>query len=143
MRPLSPLGDRQSESIGVNQSQGDCMQREIPILAEMPKPARADDNLVGRAGDLLAAVQMCVQLSGLSNEAICERMGIDPGHWTRMMQGRASLQLRKLPDLMRICGNLAPLQYLAREMGFDLYEDARAKRRAELEAELARLKDAA
>jgi hypothetical protein len=115
------------------------MQRELPILSEMPRPARADDNLVVRAGDLLAAVQMCVQLSGLSNETICERLAIDPGHWTRMMQGRASLQLKKLPALMRICGNLAPLQWLAQEMGFDLYEDAKAKRKAELLAELDRL----
>ena len=119
------------------------MQRQLPILSEMPRPARADDNLVSHAGDLLAAVQMCVQLSGLSNETICERMGIDPGHWTRMMQGRASLQLRKLPALMRVCGNLAPLQYLAREMGYDLYEDAKAKRKAELVAELAKLESAA
>ena len=119
------------------------MQREIPILMEMQRPARADEHLVSRAGDLLAAVQMCVQLSGLSNETICERLAIDPGHWTRMMQGRASLQLRKLPDLMRICGNLAPLQWLCKEMGFDLYEDAKAKRKAELQAELARLENVA
>jgi transcriptional regulator with XRE-family HTH domain len=119
------------------------MQREIPILAEMQRPTRADEHLVSRAGDLLGAVQMCVQLSGLSNEAICERMGIDPGHWTRMMQGRASLQLRKLPALMRICGNLAPLQWLASEMGFDLYEDAKAKRKAELLAELASMEKVA
>jgi hypothetical protein len=115
------------------------MQREIPLLAAMPRPSHSAPALIGKAGDLLAAVQMCVQLSGLSNEAICDRLGIDPGHWTRMMQGRASLQLKKLPDLMRVCGNLAPLQYLAREMGFDLYEDAKAKRKAELVAELARL----
>jgi hypothetical protein len=56
---------------------------------------------------------------------------------------RASLPLRKLPDLMRLCGNLAPLQWLARSMGFDMYEDAKSKRRAELQEELARLKRAA
>lgn len=119
------------------------MQREIPILSEMPRPARVDESLVAHAGDLLVAVQMCVQLSGLSNETICDALAIDPGHWTRMMQGRASLPLRKLPDLMRLCGNLAPLQWLNRSMGFDMYEDAKSKRRAELQEELARLERAA
>ena len=143
MRPLCRLGIVNPSQSASTIRKWAVMQREIPILSAVPRPTRADDALVGHAGDMLAAVQMCVQLSGLSNEAICERLGIDPGHWTRMMQGRASLQLRKLPELMRICGNLAPLQYLAREMGYDLYEDAKAKRRAELQAELARLEGAA
>lgn len=115
------------------------MQREIPMFSVTRKPAAIGPELVDHAGDMLDAVRLCVQLSNLSNETICDALGIDPGHWTRMMQGRASLQLRKLPDLMRVCGNLAPLQYLAREMGYELFADAKAQRRAELEAELAAL----
>lgn len=115
------------------------MQREMPWLVECKKPDMAPAELVARCKDRLEAIQLCVQLSRLSNERICEALGIDRGHWTRMMQGRAWFPDPLSVSLMRLCGNLAPLQYEAQALGYELYEDAKSKRKAELQEELARL----
>lgn len=56
-----------------------------------------------------------------------------------MMQGQAHFPTNKLTDLMRTCGNYAPMQYLSQAMGFELFEDAKSKRREELRSELAQL----
>lgn len=115
------------------------MQREMPWLAATKKPEKAPAELVERCANRLEAIQLCVQLSKLSNERICLALGIDKGHWTRMMQGRAWFPDPLSVDLMRLCGNLAPLQYEAWALGYELYEDAKAKRKQELQEELARL----
>ena len=52
------------------------------------------------------------------------------------MQGRAHFPTRKRLALMRLCGNLAPIQFEASRAGLTVYEDAKAKRKAELLAEL-------
>ena len=118
------------------------MQREMPLLSIAPAPARAPDYLVGAPRGLLQAVRVCINTSGLSDEAVCSHLGIDKGHFSRMLHGRANLPLDKLGDLMRLTGSLLPLQVLAHEMGCEVFADAKAQRRAELQAELALLDEA-
>ncbi len=118
-------------------------QREMPWLSEMRRPQMADAALVNNRRDMLEAVQLCVQLSGEKNEALRQSLSVTKGHFTKIMQGAASLPLRKLPALMRQAGNIAPLQWLAHEMGYELQEVSKTARIAELESLLAKLKDAA
>lgn len=118
-------------------------QREMPLVGEVKKAQLADWELVKARKNRLHAIQLCVQLSGLSNEAICDKLGIDNGHFTRMMRGRAHFPDAKSVDLMTLCGNFAPLQYEAWACGFDLQERAKDTRIKELESELARLRGAA
>lgn len=119
------------------------MQREIPILGEARKPVMAPAELVSLCKNRLDAIRLCVHLSGYSNETLCELLGIDRGHWTRMMQGRAYFPDTKSIDLMTVCGNLAPMQYEAFAMGYVLSQDAKESRKAELLAELKKLEEAA
>ena len=119
------------------------MQREISILSAVERPKPADAYLVNAATDLCHAVRLAIQIARLSDTTVCETLGIDKGHFSRMMKGKANLPLNKLPDLMVQCGTLLPVQVMAKQMGLQVYEDPTAKRRAELEAELARLREVA
>lgn len=99
-------------------------QQELrPLLgAVRSKPVLIDWSLIARCEDELAAIQLCVHLSRLSNEAIAFKLGIDKGHWSRIMQGRGHLPARKRTQLMSICGNLAPAQYDCMKFGFKMQE---------------------
>lgn len=118
------------------------MQRMLPILNTLPDVANAPDELVGHCKSGHEAVQLCVQLSHFSHEAICERLGIDKGHWSRIMQGRAHFPTDKRVALMRLCGNRAPLQYEAHELGLDLVEHNREDLIRTLQARVDRLEAA-
>lgn len=127
--------DSQRNSTGVH-------QRQIPLLAEARTPELVDPALIERLDSEDEAILLCVHLSRLSHEAVCSRLGIDKGHWSRILQGRAHFPTRKRLSLMQLCGNLAPIQYEALRSGLSLYESPRAKRKAELLQELERLEAA-
>ena len=97
--------DKVGQSTSVN-------QRQIPILSEVQPPTAVEDDLIARCENMMGAVHLCIHLSRLSHERICECLGIDKGHWSRMMQGRAHFPLNKLTALEGLCSNLAPTQYL-------------------------------
>ena len=118
-------------------------QREMPMLGEPRRPKMAPWELVKVCKDELDAIRLCVQLSRLSNEALAARLGIDKGHWSRIMQGRAHFPSQKKLSLMHECGNYAPLQFVSWACGFDLQERAKDARIRELEAELERVRGAA
>ena len=59
------------------------------------------------------------------------------------MQDRAHFPDAKSCDLMRLCGNIAPMQYEAHAMGYELAHDEKAERVRQLKSELAALAAAA
>jgi hypothetical protein len=116
-------------------------QRQLPsMLGAMPMPSMVEPQWLASCESLLQAIHLCIHLSKLPHYAIAERLGIDKGHWTRMMQAQAHFPTNKLTELMSLCGNYAPMQWLAGATGFQLYEDPKAKREAELLAELASIR---
>jgi hypothetical protein len=119
------------------------MQREMPFLGQCKKGQMVNEELIRQCRHRLDAIRLCIQLSGLSNEYIGECLGIDKGHFTRIMQGKAWFPDTKSIDLMTLCGNYAPLQYEAWATGFELFKDAKAQRLQELKAEIAALEAAA
>ena len=119
------------------------MQREMPFLSSTDAPKAAPVELVAACRHRLDAIRLCVQLSRLPLSRVCDEMGIDPGHMTRIMQGRAHFPDSKSCDLMRLCGNIAPMQYEAHAMGWSLTHDEKAERVRILKAELAALEVAA
>ena len=119
------------------------MQREMPFLGEAKKSQLVADSLIHQCRNRLDAIRLCVQLSSLSNEYIAEQLGIDKGHFSRIMQGKAWFPDTKSIDLMTLCGNFAPMQYEAWATGFELFKDTKAQRKAELLEELAKLEAAA
>lgn len=110
-----------------------------PELALSRRPDRVSVplELVMRQQTFSNAIQLCVQLSGLDDKEVYMTLGIDAGHWSRVMKGDAHFPVNKLPDLMDLCGNEAPLMWFANQRGYGLVLlKSEAERRAE-EAESA------
>lgn len=106
-------------------------------------PQMVSVELISKCRNRLDAIRLCVQLSGFSNEHLADSLNIDPGHWSRIMQGRANFPDAKSVELMTLCGNVAPMQYESFALGFHLSVDSVEARKAELRAELAELEKAA
>ncbi len=117
----------------------------MPGLAPAPRkhldegPRKVEDALLRTCSTTLDAIHLCIHLSKLPHYVIAEKLGVDRGHWTRMMQSQAHFPTNKITDLQRLCGNWAVLQFQNMEAGFEMYEDAKAKRKEELRRELERL----
>lgn len=114
-------------------------QQQLAILAEAGRPTNADGDWISRCDTMLDAIHLCIHLSRIPHYAIAEQLGIDKGHWARMLQSQAHFPPNKLVPLMNICGNYAPVQWLAQKTGHELFKDAKAARKAELLAELAEI----
>lgn len=111
------------------------------FLGEARRPDYVEQKLLGQCETLLQAIHLCVHMSRLPHYAIAEKLGIDRGHWTRMMQGQAHFPTNKVTALMQLCGNYAPLQWLARSAGQEIAIDQRELRRQQLRRELAELEE--
>lgn len=111
----------------------------MPMLAAMEKPVAVDENLIRQCDTLLDAILLCVNMSRYTHGRIRDMLGIDKGHWSRIMTGQANFPTNKLRDLAVVCRNLAPLQWLSHSLGVDLVLDKREQRKAELLRELALL----
>ena len=115
------------------------LQQEMPLLGEVRRPELVADELIRACRHRLDAIRLCVHLSGMSNDELARRLGIDPGHWTRIMQGRAWFPDPKSVDLMHLCGNYAPLQYEAQACKFRLVKVDHEEEIRDLRARLAAL----
>lgn len=111
----------------------------MPMLGILEKPVAVDDALVGQCETLLDAILLCVHLSRFSHTFIRAKVGIDKGHWARILQGNAHFPTNKMNELMQLCRNLAPLQWLSAAAGVPLMIDRTEQRKAELRRELALL----
>ncbi len=118
-------------------------QREIPMLAEMRRPVDVPMELIRACKDELAALNLCMNLSNLSDEAIRDALGIDKGHFSRLRKGRGNFPSNKRLDLMALCGNRAPAQYEAYRLNCDLVDKSKDAQIRELEEQLSQLRRAA
>lgn len=92
---------------------------ELP-LARQANVMEAPLELVARKQTFLSAIVLCVQLSGLDDKEIYMSLGIDAGHWSRIMKGDAHFPVDKIDMLMTMCGNEVPLQWMAQKRGYQL-----------------------
>ena len=110
-------------------------QREL-ALSRKADSMTVPLELVIKQPSLSGAIALCVQLSGLEEKEVYLSLEIDAGHWTRIMKGDAHFPVNKLNALMDLCGNEAPLLWLANSRGKGLVLlKTEAERRAE-EAEI-------
>lgn len=81
-----------------------------------------------RCTDLRHALRMCVEMSGIPHKEICYRLDIENGHLSRMLsqsddpQQTRHFPTEKINELMNVCGNEIPLQYLALSRGYGLLQ---------------------
>lgn len=123
-----------------------CVEHpQLPLVRRVDR-VEVPLGLVVKQPTFAGAIALCVQLSGLEDKEVYLPLGIDAGHWSRIMKGDAHFPVNKLNDLMDLCGNEAPLMWLANSRGYGLFVlKTEAERRAEaaeheLEEERAKVK---
>ncbi len=93
-------------------------QETIPMKRPMQP---IDIDTLSMQKTLMKALSYCITVSGIEDDKqIRMELGIDAGHWTRIMKGEAHFPLNKLNHLMDYCGNEAPLYWLAENRGYEL-----------------------
>ncbi len=112
---VPPARDRQPASRMKTSGDG----RQLPLV-EKGDPIAVDPALVRRQRSMLAAIALAIQAAGLQEKEVSASLGIDPGHWTRILAGAAHFPLDRLGPLMDLCGTDAPLEWLAFSRGFEL-----------------------
>lgn len=118
-------------------------QLSIPIG---PMPVKEltliDAIIIQKVPSMKEAIRLCINVSGYSQKFVAEYLDIDQGHMSKIMSGQGHFPEDKLLDLMSLCANYAPLQYLALNTGFELSRpDLRLQRIEKLEQELKELKE--
>lgn len=114
-------------------------------------PQAIDPALVLAQPTLLGSVKLCISVAGFeADKQVYAELGIDAGHWSRVMRGEAHFPLDKLSALMDLCGNEAPLLWLVHARGYDVSvlrkretETERSLRAVREELERERLKNVA
>jgi hypothetical protein len=118
-------------------------QRELPMLAEVRRVADVPAEFVRACNSELEALNLCMNLSHLSDETIRDALGIDKGHFSRIRKGRGNFPPNKRVALMELCGNRAPVQYEAWRLGCEVVELSKDVRIRELENQIATIRSAA
>ena len=125
------------------ESTGNHSQGGFPFLAQVRGPALADAAFV-RAAPAAAALRYAVQRSGKDDFEVADEINISHGYMSKVLKGAAGLHNARMVAFMRSTGSLAPLQWLAEQVGCDVVQrDGRAAEVAELQARLRELERAA
>jgi hypothetical protein len=86
------------------------------------------------------AMREAVRDSDLDDFQVAKGVGVSAGYFSRFMRRVAEQWAKRLVLFMRVTGSLAPLQWLAEQMGCDVVQrDSRAAEVAALQARLAEL----
>jgi hypothetical protein len=112
--PFPPVSDRPTPSKNVR-----AVDRQMPLV-EKGDPVDVDKSLIHRQKSLLSAIALCAQAAGLQDKELYLPLGIDASHWSRIIKGDAHFPLERLGPLMDLCGNEAPLEWLANSRGYEL-----------------------
>ena len=111
---------------------------QLDLLGASPERETQDVPLstILKQSDLLAAVNLCLNVSGKHDQVFSLVTGIDPGNFSAMRKGTKHFPLRSLDSLCNEAGNDIPLIYWAHKRGYGLVRlrDAKDRRIAELEA---------
>lgn len=93
-----------------------------------------DQRMVIAQPTLLSAIKLCISAAGFeADKQVYGELGIDAGHWSRIMRGEAHFPVDKLPAVMDLCGNEAPLIWLTHARGYDV--SSLRKRETDIERE--------
>jgi hypothetical protein len=118
-------------------------QREMPCMSVMRSPAEVNPAFVAACRNELDSLNLCMNLSGLSDEAIRDALVIDKGHFSRIRKGRGNFPPNKRIALMELCGNRAPVQYEALRLNCEVVDLSKDAQIQALEQQIASLRRAA
>lgn len=133
-----PIVDRQ-----VKASVGKHTQVGLPMLGAVSGPQVLDEFVVSRA-TFNGVLSEAARYSGLEDQQIADELHICAGYMSRFMRGVAQQWAKRLVAFMRCTNSLAPLQWMASQMGCDVViRSSREARIRELENELQEMRRAA
>lgn len=125
------------------ESIGKDTQGAFPFLSAVRSPSKADQGFIARA-DAVGALRFAAQQSGKDDFEIADELHMSHGYMSKVLHGTAGLHGQRLVAFMRVTNSLAPLQWLAEQMGCDVVQrDSRAAEIAALKAQLQALEKAA
>lgn len=133
-----PPTDRQPEA-----STGKHWQAEMPWMAAVAAPQMLPAPVVA-AATFNGCLSEAARHSGLDDQEIADAIHICAGYMSRFMRGVAQQWAKRLVAFMRVTRSLAPLQWMADQMGCDVVQrDTRAAEVAALKARLSELEKVA
>lgn len=81
---------------------------------------------IGSIETMTQALARCVEASEYEPKQVAAMLDIEVGHLGRALRENDSRNLPqdKIVELMRVCGNVIPLEWLAAQMGYALHEES-------------------
>lgn len=93
-------------------------QEQLPLPREMQV---VDLSTVRRMPSMTRAISLCAELGGFENDKdFCREVEIDPAVWSQIQTGARYFPQDKYERLFEVCGNEAPLLWLADRRGYVL-----------------------
>jgi hypothetical protein len=111
---------------------GKHSQGRLPLIGPVPSVSLADPDFIARSS-WEGTLRFAAQRAGMDDFEIADHMSISHGYMSKVLKGVAGLYGRRLVRFMQITGSVAPLQWMADQMGYEL-------KRKEPESELERVK---
>lgn len=120
-------------------SAGKHTQVPLALIGEVPIAQALSIQVIERAS-FNGCLNEAVRHSGLEDQEIADQIHISHGYMSRFMRGVAQQWAKRLIAFMRVTDSLAPLQWMANQMGCDLtVRNAVSAQLAEARARVAEL----
>lgn len=105
----------------------------MPLSAPVP----VDIEQVRRQPSMTKAIVLCADLGGFENDKdFCRALSLDQTVWSRIKDGERCFPHDQFEQLFSVCGNEAPLIWLADRRGYELTpRESELERRLRLEQE--------
>lgn len=118
---------------------GKDSQVGMPFIGTVKPPFTMPPDVSERISDT-GAIRYAVQMSGHDDYEIADLLGISHGYMSKVLKGTAGLHGKRLVKFMRLTNSIAPLQWLAAQMGCSIEViDRRAMEIAALRARIAEM----
>lgn len=100
-------------------SAGKQTQVGMPFLSAVPHPAPLEMYVVQQA-TFNSVLNHACKHSGMEDQEIADLIHISHGYMSRFMRGVGQQWAKRLIAFMRVTNSLAPLQWIADQMGCDI-----------------------
>ena len=122
---------------------GNSTQVGMPFLSTAPAMQMLPAPLVTAASFSGCLIEAC-RFSGMEDKQLADRIHVSTGYFSKFIRGVGQQWAKRLVAFMRHSHSLAPLQWIAVQMGCDVtLRDARAAEVAALKSRLMELEHAA
>jgi plasmid maintenance system antidote protein VapI len=111
--------DRKAEATIAKHWVTEPVQREIRTFHALQPAQGASGDFIKRAS-WDGVLRYAVQRSGMDDYEVADKINISHGYISRVLKGTAGLWGDRMVAFMRATGSIAPLQWLADQMGFEL-----------------------